>query len=418
MEELESFMGWLYGIHPDLNFTYEYSTEGVVVLDDFIYSVGHMVHTTQHSKPSDTHCYLIPTSCHKMHVLKNIPRNIARRLRMNNSEDHNFIAQRKEYSGYLLERGYHQECVGNAFDEFSDIGIRKSLYAEKIKVSDDDKCNIPLVIDNNPALPNMGRIIHKHKHLLNLDPVLKSQIPQDAMFVSHLKNKTIGDMLIHNRFRSSETKNKGPGLGTETHAGSNTTVGESQSHTGVSQSVQPSVDMREPGCYACGKCYVCRFGLLTPCSSYTSYHTDQVFSINKVVSCQSTNLIYLAECVTCEQSDIGYATTNLPLRVSNHKCHIKKKKRSCRLVCHFLDIDHNLDFSTHKLYNESLSKHLKFIVIDVKSFDSDVSKDDKIKAMETMEGFYQTQLKSLVRFGGMNVLDSNNIVYSYANYGS
>ena len=34
-------------------------------------------------------------------------------------------------------------------------------------------CLIPMVMDQNPALTNMGSIIHKYKHLLNLDPALK-----------------------------------------------------------------------------------------------------------------------------------------------------------------------------------------------------------------------------------------------------
>ena len=35
------------------------------------------------------------------------------------------------------------------------------------------------------------------------------------------------------------------------------------------------------------------------CDSFTSYHTTQIFSIGKRITCQSTGLIYLAECITC-----------------------------------------------------------------------------------------------------------------------
>ena len=63
---------------------------------------------------------------------------------------------------------------------------------------------VPLVMDNNSALPNMGSIIHKHKHLLDLDPELKKHVNKASVFVSYRKNKTIGDMLIHNRFKPSK----------------------------------------------------------------------------------------------------------------------------------------------------------------------------------------------------------------------
>ena len=55
-------------------------------------------------------------------------------------------------------------------------------------------------------------------------------------------------------------------------------------------------------------------GYLTPCDSFTSYHTTQVFSISKRITCQSTGLIYLAECITCESSCVGYSISNLPKR--------------------------------------------------------------------------------------------------------
>ena len=89
VEELLKFMDWLNSIHPDLVFTYDYSKDGVEFLDTYVYAVGDVFHTKLYSKPSDTHCYLIPTSCHRSHVLKNIPYGVVRRVRQNNSEDTN-----------------------------------------------------------------------------------------------------------------------------------------------------------------------------------------------------------------------------------------------------------------------------------------------------------------------------------------
>ena len=76
------------------------------------------------------------------------------------------------------------------------------------------------------------------------------------------------------------------------------------------------------------KCYVCKQSFLSPCSKFSSHHSKQVFPINKYITCQSNNLIYLMECRTCKQSYVGYATANLPKRFSNHKSHIKKGIRS------------------------------------------------------------------------------------------
>ena len=46
--------------------------------------------------------------------------------------------------------------------------------------------------------------------------------------------------------------------------------------------------------------------------------------------------IYLAECITCESSCVGYSRSNLPKHFSNHKSYIKRNIKSCRLANHEL----------------------------------------------------------------------------------
>ena len=88
------------------------------------------------------------------------------------------------------------------------------------------------------------------------------------------------------------------------------------------------------------------------------------------------------ECTLCEQSYVGYTTGNLPRRLSNHKNHIKKNIKSCKLVNHFLDFDHKLDFSSTKSFDASLSKFLKVILIDSLIFDPKDTQTMKEKACE------------------------------------
>ena len=248
------------------------------------------------------------------------------------------------------------------------------------------------MIENNPALPNVGSIIHKHKHLLERDENLKKIMKPGSVFVSYRKNKTIGDMLIHNRFRSSSTSTQSLDI-----------------------SVPPQQDTVEPnnqqtvvGCVPCGKCYVCKLGYLTPCDSFSSYHTTQVFSMSKKITCQNTGLIYLAECTTCESSYVGYSIGNLPKRFSNHKSHIKRNVKSCRLTNHFLDKDHDLvRDKNQKEFDNSLVKHVRIKIIDNVELDPNLCTKDKEKLCEEREGYWQHHLKTFEKFGGMNVLDSN-----------
>ena len=49
----------------------------------------------------------------------------------------------------------------------------------------------------------MGSIIHRYKHLLNLDPALKKLVHATVYSRSHRKNQTIGGMLVHNKYRAT-----------------------------------------------------------------------------------------------------------------------------------------------------------------------------------------------------------------------
>ena len=48
---------------------------------------------------------------------------------------------------------------------------RQNLYSKK-ENSSQKQCS-PIVIENNPALPPMNKIINKHKYILELDEELK-----------------------------------------------------------------------------------------------------------------------------------------------------------------------------------------------------------------------------------------------------
>ena len=272
------------------------------------------------------------------------------------------------------------------------------MYQKKDKSKDKSNGAIPLVIDHNPGLPNMSKIINRNKHFLESDPILRKLMPKEKVFVASRKNKSIGDILVRNRYRPSSVARI-----------SDQVLPESGTGNRESTSEELEGGEHQHGCFACGKCYCCKYQFLTPCDSFTSFHTDQVFGFNKKITCQSTGLIYLAECVTCEVSDIGYTTGNLPLRFSNHKSHIKKKKSTCRLVNHFITVEHNLDFTSRDSYNKTLSAHLKVILIDQFDFCQSTSAKDREKVLEKWEGHYQTNLKTLERYGGLNVLDSRLI---------
>ena len=54
--------------------------------------------------------------------------------------------------------------------------------------------------------------------------------------------------------------------------------------------------------------------------------------------------------------------------------------------------------------------------MDSLEFDDSINKLDKEKALESRDGYYQTQLKTLEKYGGMNTLDSTHILFKSTKY--
>ena len=356
--------------------------------------------TKLYSKPSDTHCYLTPNSCHKTHIVENIPNNTARRVRQNNSEIENYHRDKIVYTNYLIARGYNEQFVNNAFEKVESLD-RTSLYAEKVTGVKNKIC-LPLTIDTNPALPDMGKIINRHKHILNLDLNLARVIPSSSVFVSHRSTKNIKDLIISSKLHI------GP-----VHSQPSINPTNKDEHNAIEPSLNvehPIIDPNNvPGCVPCNKCYLCRH-YLHVCDEFTSYHTEQVFKHKSRISCNSECIIYLADCVTHRKSYSGYTTTNMKLRFSNNKSHFKKNNASCEFVKHFMEHPHDIDFSSIKNYDQSLCKHVRVTLIEQVKVEPGDSKAQKEAKCEAREGFWQTQLKTLQSYGGLNKKDSRKYV--------
>ena len=101
----------------------------------------------------------------------------------------------------------------------------------------------------NPGLPQVGSIIHRNKHLLEKDENLKKVIKPGSVFVSYRKNRTISDMLVHNRYRSSSFSPEPQGI-----------EAPPQPSAAVEEHQDPVTTL---GCIPCEKCYVCKPGYLT-----------------------------------------------------------------------------------------------------------------------------------------------------------
>ena len=279
-EKLNDFHVWLNNRIPGIKFTLKSSMHSTEFLDLFIYHKNNKLHTRTYSKPCDVHVFLVPSSCHPSHTLRNIPYSTALRIYKNTSELAEFHKSKEEYSNLLKARGYSIDIITESFRKV-ESNPRENYFLTGFskKSKQEDNHVIPLVTDFNPELPNIGRVLNLHKHILRLDPDLCKAIDPDGIFASFRGNKTIHDKLVHSRLPSLEDSSyeKEPG-----------------------DEVQPI-----GGCKKCNakRCDFCNNFLKQTNTAY-SYHTNSIFNINQNFNCESKNVVYVINDLICKISSV------------------------------------------------------------------------------------------------------------------
>ena len=128
------------------------------------------------------------------------------------------------------------------------------------------------------------------------------------------------------------------------------------------------------GCFRCDRkvCDACH-NFLLPSNRIKSVPTGKGYKIRHSLSCRTDYIIYCAICLLCDRQCVG-SSVNFRARLSNHKGHIKQKKKTCRLVNHFIDNAHDHPLSS-----------LKFVLIEQVSTKTE-------EFLEQREGYWQAQL--------------------------
>ena len=309
---------------------------------------------------------------------------MARRVRKICSEDTSFESARTKFSGLLKERGYSDSSISEAFEKFASID-RVELFTLNESSNTHKRC-FPLVTEFNPHLPKVTPVLQRHKHILTLDPTVNEAIPQDSIFASFGQPKNIKELLVHSKF--------------------------------ISTRENTSADFSCKGCK--NKCYLCKH-FLVECRSFKSFECATEFKIKQVLDCNTQGVIYLLLDDICKRSYIGSTIDSMKTRMSNYKSHLKTNHSGCEMAQHF---DETCDLhslykvdgassSRSKLSQDNFDSHLgnqiKVIIIEKVDLSLAESTKEKRNLIEIREGFWQTQLRTLVRYGGLNKKDERAI---------
>ena len=129
-------------------------------------------------------------------------------------------------------------------------------------------------------------------------------------------------------------------------------------------------------------------------------------------------VIYLILDQVCHRSYVGSTVDHMRKRASNYKSHIKTNFTSCEIAQHFAECPdtHKLDVvngatksEQNKNYEAGLAKQLQFIIIESVDLAHLNTTRDKREAIEIREGYWQTQLRTMRRYGGLNKKDDRKL---------
>ena len=98
-------------MHPAITFKANWSKKSMNFLDVTVSFAEGVIETDLYVKPTDSHQYLLSSSCHPFYCKKGIPYSQALRLNRICSNNEFFDKRCNDLDKYLLERGYSEKMV-------------------------------------------------------------------------------------------------------------------------------------------------------------------------------------------------------------------------------------------------------------------------------------------------------------------
>ncbi|KAJ8032026.1 hypothetical protein HOLleu_25430 [Holothuria leucospilota] len=279
-EKLMHFLQFINSAHPCIKFTCDYSLSSVHFLDVQVSTSqdGGIV-TDLYTKPTDTHQFLLATSCHPNHTKRSIPYSQALRILRICSSIETARERCRQLSDYLLRRGYNrrrvQQQVDRAFENFTTPMTPKISKGKPLFFT----------VQYHPALPDIKGILTKFLPLLHQSDRLKLAVPA-APVMSFSQPPNLKRSLCRAKLLDP-------------------------SRVDLNMAVVPC------RCCAKNRCQIC--GLLVCSDVVMSNFSGKNFKCkNSSSTCDSLWVIYVISCLVCQLQYVG-RSNNFRLRINGHK---------------------------------------------------------------------------------------------------
>ena len=284
--QLKEFITFINTLHPTIKFTANYSFEtcSVPFLDTIITIRNGEIVTDLYRKPTHSPQYLLPSSTHPPHCVKNIPFSLAYRIHRICSDNSTFELRLAELKQMLLNRNYQLKIIEDAFTRTRQISRIEAIKKVTYKKSSDNK--VTFVIPFDPRLPKISEITKRHFDLMKNDP-LCSKIFKKGVQVAYRRHQNIRDILCRAtlppvKMRSSNRKERGWKICNDT------------------------------------MCKTCAYSDNKDQFSVTA--TGEKIKISQKITCTDKNVICCIQCKKCQMQYVGKTISKFKTRAA---CHIR-----------------------------------------------------------------------------------------------
>jgi len=281
-EKLYDFLRFINSIIPNIQFTCEFSSKRVNFLDVSVSldTTGVLI-TDLYTKSTDTHQYLLASSCHPNHTKRSIAYSQALRILRICSNIDTARHRCQELTEFLVKRGHNRKLVKQQVERAIDKHTLPQPPSTVIRT------NRPVFfnIQYHPGLPDVKGILSRYLPLLHQSEKMKEVIPRQPI-MSFSQPPNLGRLLCRAKLKTPSVRNT-------------------------------------PPCHPCGK-KRCKLCLVLNCSdSIKSTSSSRTFKCNNGgTNCDSEWVIYVIECPVCALQYVGQSN-NFRFRMNGHRSDFK-----------------------------------------------------------------------------------------------
>ena len=291
-ESLHTFINHINSFHRTIKLTSKISHQQVNFLDVSIRIKEHdTLINDLYTKPTDTHQYLLSTSCHPRHCENGIAYSQALRLRRICFNDSNFSRHTQNFKMYLVSRGHSAKKVQQAINRARSVPRPSAL--EQKPINDVTKSRIPLVVTFHPNLPPFLNITNDNHHILHTSDRLQRAVPETPD-LAYRRPRDLRDFIVRAKVPPITDVNSSP---------------------------------IQHGNFRCGtnRCVVCKDHIKEG-DTFTSHGNNTSHQIRVNITRSTSNVIYLISCRICGIQYVGATRTTPKRRFYGQRSTVNTKK--------------------------------------------------------------------------------------------